>query len=92
MFSARIGDSNKMIVTISLEGSIWRTHMNLSKSYMKNKRRMKKIEKGRGMEILAADCQINRTIKGNNQEIKKGAHFLFVRSFLIGFKLLLYGS
>lgn len=49
--------------------------MNLSKSYMKNKRRMKKIEKGRGMEILAAGCQINRTIKGNNQEIKKGTLF-----------------
>jgi hypothetical protein len=42
---------------------------------MKNKRRMKKIEKGRGMEILAAGCQINHTIKGNNHEIKKGTLF-----------------
>jgi hypothetical protein len=81
MFSVRIGDSNKMIVTISLEGSIWRTHMNLSKNYMKNKRRMKKIEKGRGMEILAADCQINRTIKGNNQEIKKERIFYLCAPF-----------
>jgi hypothetical protein len=59
---------------------------------MKNKRRMKKIEKGRAMEILAAGCQINRIIKGNNQEIKKGTHFLLCVPFFIGFKLLLYGS
>jgi hypothetical protein len=32
---------------------------------------MKKIEKGRAMEIRAAGCQINRTIKGNKLEIKK---------------------